>query len=288
MRITVVGTGRWGTFLAEYCRSIGHEVYTYDRESIEDINKLIRQSDFYIIAIPCQNIMDFLDKLNKESKEIPVVIAMKGLQMTTGFSMFDICTHNGINEKYILHLCGPAHPQELNNGKNALLSLSSKNYDLLKLISDQLTSNKIRFELDTNIEENMLGSALKNVAGLGAGILDGCGRSDLKGTYMVKILKEVDSFIYNFTGKKGIAYNLCHLGDYEATLFSKYSHNRQFGESWCRRESFEELAEGYYTIQSFDLDRDIYPLFNDLYAIFYKGDIDRYINQFLSDIIKEY
>ena len=43
------------------------------------------------------------------------------------------------------------------------------------------------------------------------------------------------------------AYGLCHLGDYEATVFSKYSHNRAFGEAFVKGESFTALAEGYYT-----------------------------------------
>ena len=28
------------------------------------------------------------------------------------------------------------------------------------------------------------------------------------------------------------AYGLCHLGDYEATIFSKHSNNRKFGEAY--------------------------------------------------------
>ena len=32
-------------------------------------------------------------------------------------------------------------------------------------------------------------------------------------------------------GKEHSAYGLCHLGDYEATLFSKHSQNRCYGEA---------------------------------------------------------
>ena len=45
-------------------------------------------------------------------------------------------------------------------------------------------------------------------------------------------------------------YGLCHLGDYEATVFSKYSHNRRFGESLITGETCEGLAEGYYTVKA--------------------------------------
>ena len=51
-------------------------------------------------------------------------------------------------------------------------------------------------------------------------------------------------------GREMSAYGLCHLGDYEATVFSKFSHNRQFGEAYVKGERFEQLAEGYYTAKA--------------------------------------
>ena len=51
-------------------------------------------------------------------------------------------------------------------------------------------------------------------------------------------------------GQERSAYGLCHLGDYEATLFSPHSHNRQFGEAWATGTPYDKLAEGYYTVQA--------------------------------------
>ena len=51
-------------------------------------------------------------------------------------------------------------------------------------------------------------------------------------------------------GSELSAYGLCHLGDYEATVFSPYSHNRQFGESFVRGQDYHQLAEGYYTVKA--------------------------------------
>lgn len=39
-----------------------------------------------------------------------------------------------------------------------------------------------------------------------------------------------------------------NLGDYEATVFSPYSHNRQFGESFVVGRAYGELAEGFHTV----------------------------------------
>ena len=37
------------------------------------------------------------------------------------------------------------------------------------------------------------------------------------------------------------------MGDYQATVFSEYSHNRRFGEAFVRGEPYGELAEGVAT-----------------------------------------
>ena len=33
-------------------------------------------------------------------------------------------------------------------------------------------------------------------------------------------------------------------------MFSPYSHNRQFGESFIRHQDYHRLAEGYYTVEA--------------------------------------
>lgn len=72
------------------------------------------------------------------------------------------------------------------------------------------------------------------------------------------------------------AYGLCHLGDYEATVFSPYSHNRRFGEAFVRGEEFDGgLAEGYYTAEAMVQLQEKYgaelPICTAVYDILYKG-----------------
>jgi glycerol-3-phosphate dehydrogenase (NAD(P)+) len=75
-------------------------------------------------------------------------------------------------------------------------------------------------------------------------------------------------------GNEMSAYGLCHLGDYEATLFSKWSHNRMYGEKFVQGERFEKLAEGVMTTKA------IYktakkkgiemPIVNELYKVLFE------------------
>ena len=51
-------------------------------------------------------------------------------------------------------------------------------------------------------------------------------------------------------GNELSAYGLCHLGDYEATLFSAHSHNRHYGECYVKGEPYGKLAEGVPTVKA--------------------------------------
>ena len=59
--------------------------------------------------------------------------------------------------------------------------------------------------------------------------------------------REVARLIKAMGGNELSAYGLAHLGDYEATLFSEYSHNRGYGELLIKGEKFQKLAEGVPT-----------------------------------------
>ncbi|HEX3023211.1 MAG TPA: NAD(P)H-dependent glycerol-3-phosphate dehydrogenase, partial [Lachnospiraceae bacterium] len=81
-------------------------------------------------------------------------------------------------------------------------------------------------------------------------MLDGLNLSTLKGALMSRGTREIARLIKAMGGNELSAYGLCHLGDYEATVFSKFGHNRQFGESYIKGESYTSLAEGYYTVKA--------------------------------------
>ena len=86
--------------------------------------------------------------------------------------------------------------------------------------------------------------------GIAAGMLDGAEISSLKGALMARGTREIARLIKAVGGSELSAYGLCHLGDYEATLFSLHSHNRKFGELFVKGEKFDKLAEGVATAKA--------------------------------------
>ena len=67
---------------------------------------------------------------------------------------------------------------------------------------------------------------------------------------MARGAREIARLIAAMGGNELSAYGLCHLGDYEATLFSPHSHNRKFGEAVVKGEPYTKLAEGAPTVKA--------------------------------------
>ena len=89
--------------------------------------------------------------------------------------------------------------------------------------------------------------------GIAAGMLDGLGLSALKGALMARGTRELARLVRAMGGNELTIYGLCHLGDYEATLFSKHSNNRRFGEAFTSGARFDKLAEGVATLKALRL-----------------------------------
>ena len=139
---------------------------------------------------------------------------------------------------------------------------------------------------------NEIGAAAKNVVGIAAGMLDGAKLSSLKGALMSRGTREIARLIKTMGGNELSAYGLCHLGDYEATVFSKFSHNRQFGEMFINGENFDKLAEGYYTVKALVNLGEKYgvdlPICNAVYKMLYEnGDKMETLNSLFSRSLKD-
>ena len=133
----------------------------------------------------------------------------------------------------------------------------------------------IRFYFGTDLIGSEIGAAAKNVVGIAAGMLDGAGLTTLKGALMSRGTREIARLISAMGGSELSAYGLCHLGDYEATVFSKFSHNRAFGEAFIKGQPYSELAEGYSTVRALVLLGRTYavelPICTAVYRILYEG-----------------
>ena len=165
--------------------------------------------------------------------------------------------------------------EELYNGIQNCMVIDSDNQAVRQKLVNEFSSDLIRFYYGQDLIGNQIGGAAKNVIGIAAGMLDGLNLATLKGPLMSRGTREISKLIKAMGGNELSAYGLCHLGDYEATVFSKYSHNRRFGESFVKGEEYKALAEGYDTVKAIvDFGKKYgvdLPICNAVYDILYNG-----------------
>ncbi len=276
MNISVLGCGRWGSFIAWYqatqlknkviswgpqgdysyevLKNTGKNEYVALDKSIEltcDLQYAVTASDVIIISISSQGLRGFMQKVAAyDVKDKIFVLCMKGIEEATGKRLSEVLIESGVKKDKIAVWVGPGHIQAFTQGIPNCMLIDSYDPALKKYIADSFKSSLIRFYYGNDIIGSEIGAAAKNVLGIAAGVLDGSGYVSLKGPLMARGAYEVGKLIKAMGGEFSSAYGLAHLGDYETTLFSEYSHNRRYGEMMAHGARFEKLAEGVMTAKA--------------------------------------
>ena len=207
-----------------------------------------RACEVVLISVPSQNLRALMQELPGWGvRDKLFVLCMKGLEMETGKRLSEVVAEEAWQVSRAAVWLGPGHVQEFTQGvPNCMVIDAACEADKRRLV-EAFGSDLIRFYYGEDLVGNEVGAAAKNVVGIAAGMLDGFGLASLKGALMSRATREYARLIKALGGSELSAYGLCHLGDYEATVFSPHSHNRHYGEAFVRGETFDKLAEGYYT-----------------------------------------
>ncbi len=300
MKMSVIGSGRWGTFLAWYSSRIFDEVTLYGREtsakfkrlSEERQNEYLRLNDniklssdmddtlsgveFVIISVGAQSFRNLVKELNNHDLTGKILIlCMKGIEKGAGKRLSEVVREEINQNVEVAVWLGPGHVQEFTNNIPNCMVVDSDNPDTTHKVIETFGSDLIRFYYGQDLIGTEIGAATKNVLGIAAGILDGLGYSSLKGALMARGTREVSRLIEGMGGNPLSAYGLSHLGDYEATLFSPHSHNRRYGESMVNGEKMAKLAEGVDTIKAVyeisEAKKIPMPITQALYKVIFNG-----------------
>ena len=276
MKAGVIGCGRWGSFIAWYLEQKGIETVLYGRMESRrfiqlqatgendlvkfsgrvgfssDLEALVKDCDILFISIATSNFRKLAYDLNQcsgiEGKRI--VLCMKGLEEKTGLRLSEIARGEIMQRVRIAVWVGPGHVQDFVAGRPNCMVIDSEDKEFKAQLVKMLSGELIRFYYGTDLLGNEVGAAAKNVIGIAAGLLDGLGKESLKGALISRGSREIGRLIAAMGGNELTAYGLAHLGDYAATVFSPYSHNRMFGEKFAKGEPYGELAEGVYTAKA--------------------------------------
>ena len=199
MKISVLGSGRWGSCIAWYLDRIGNEVvscglkdapdflelyykhkndYLTFPESIEvtpDLQYAVDRAEVIVISISSQHLRSYMKEITKYNVEGKTfVLCMKGVEAATGKRLSEVVGDFVDESKTPIAVwVGPGHPQDYVKGIPNCMVIDSKNQAVKERLVKELTSDLIRFYIGTDLIGSEIGAAAKNVVGIAAGFLDG-------------------------------------------------------------------------------------------------------------------
>ncbi len=275
MKISVIGSGGWGTAIsALLCRS-GHNVTLWSwKQEESDAIKLHKENREFLPGIQLPDGITFTADLEKAAKAelivlatpsgalpktveglsaflahgIPIVNLTKGLSADTNERFSEVisrlCPQNPV-----VALTGPSHAEEVGRQIPTTVVAASVHAEAAEKVQDAFMSPHFRVYTTQDIIGAELGGALKNVIALCAGIMDGLGFGDnTKAALMTRGLAEMTRLGVAMGANPATFAGLSGIGDLIVTCTSMHSRNRRAGILIGKGKSVQDALDEVHTV----------------------------------------
>jgi len=280
MKVTVLGSGAWGTALAMVLLENGHDVTLWS--FLEEECKVLRETgenpmlkgvplpkelklttdmnaaagcQAVVIATPSFALRSTAARLREIADHGTVLISVsKGIEKDTSLRLSQAIEEEVGDKCPVVVLCGPSHAEEV--GRKIPTALVSAADDIrdAEFVQDLFMNNRLRIYTSDDRVGAEICAALKNVIALCAGCCDGMGYGDnTKAMLMTRGLAEIARLGIALGGKPESFTGLTGVGDLIVTCCSMHSRNRRCGILIGQGKPVEEavreigaVVEGYY------------------------------------------
>ena len=324
MKITILGSGSWGTALGMILSSNGHSVTVWghnphsiaelqrtrrnDRHLPEidlpddwrftsDLPRALEHAEALLVCVPSRTMRSISERLGS-FRGSPIVSATKGIEAETGMTMCEVLQVGAPHSKNAV-LSGPSLAAEVARGIPTAVVSASDDPDTALLVQSLFHRPTFRVYRSSDRRGVELGGAIKNVMAIAAGVCDGCGFGDnSKAALVTRGVAEMRRLGVACGAQPETFAGLGGLGDLTVTCFSRLSRNRAFGEKLGRgvpiaqalAESLE-VVEGHPTARSaIDLARKhgvVTPILREVYEMLYAGkDVQKAVRDLLTRDLK--
>lgn len=258
MKITIYGTGSWGTALAQVLADKGHSPILVGRntDKIAEINTgfnstyfgdlpinpaisatadniaATKDADVVVFAVPSKEIKLLAEQISPHLSPSAVVInAGKGFDTEAGCRL-SVSLANSLPHltTSVISLIGPSHAEEVVRRDLTSICAVSKDLEGAKQVQQLFSCDYFRvYTTDDEIGAEY-GAAVKNVIALASGILAGRGYGDnAKAALVTRGLNEMMRYGISKGGRSETFAGLTGLGDLVVTCFSPHSRNYRAG-----------------------------------------------------------
>lgn len=298
-KIAILGTGAWGTALANVLIKNQKEVYMWgiNEDEVTDLNngynkkyfgndKLFNKPifattnikkiydinpDFVILAFPSQFIETTLLKISNNFKNKPIYINVaKGLNQKTN-SVWSKTIKKIIKgkSKGLVTLIGPSFAIEVFRANPTMINAISKNKSAAKRVATIFKNKNFKCIVNSDEIGAELSSALKNVMAIAMGIAYELHTSiNTRAAMLAQATKEISYIVKLFKGKQETLLQFCGIGDIYLTCTDEKSRNFSFGKSIAKNGLKKTLANNKKTVEGYLTTKIIYQIIksNDIDA----------------------
>ncbi len=233
--IAILGAGAFGTALACVLARGGQDVALWSRspkspvfplpEGVTRTQEMPARADVTLLVVPAQQTAAFLVEHGAALPDAPLVLCAKGIDRNSGELQTAIAARH-VPDMQTAVLTGPGFASEIAKGLPTALTLACADETLGKGLQRQLSTDRMRLYLTSDVTGAQLGGALKNVVAIGAGIAIGAGLGEsARAALMTRGFAEMRRLGVAMGGRDETFSGLSGLGDLALTCASPMSRN---------------------------------------------------------------
>ena len=288
MKVSVIGSGAWGTAIALLMRGNGYDVTIWSKFEEEaeglrnkrennllrgvlipeeivitsNIESAVRRSAAVMIAVPSFAVRETAEMLRALQgilmDDCVTVCLSKGIEKDTSSLFTNIIGSILGKSTPVASVSGPTHAEEVARCIPSACVAASEDISVAERVQSMLMNDFFRVYTSTDVIGVELGAALKNVIALSAGICEGLGFGDnTMAMLMTRGLAEIAELCVRMGGRKETLAGLTGLGDLIVTCMSQHSRNRRagvlIGKGMSTQDALREIGaivEGYYAAKA--------------------------------------
>ncbi len=287
-KVSVIGSGSWGTSLSNLLSINGVDTTLYVRNRelflnilekgensvylpsiklneklriVNSIDEACSFADVILLSVPVVYLRNVLKELSCcVNKNHIIMSSMKGMENGTFFTPSQIVgdvLH--IGEESFAVISGPNFAKEVAQKLPTATVVASKNIDLTKNLQNIFSCEYFRVYRSEDVSGVEIAAAMKNVMAIATGLSDGMGLgNNARASLITRGLAEMMRIGIKLNAKKETFMGLAGMGDLVLTCTGDLSRNRQVGMKLAKSENITDIlskmkmiAEGVNSARSF-------------------------------------
>jgi glycerol-3-phosphate dehydrogenase (NAD(P)+) len=270
MKVTIVGSGSWGTAFARLLHANGHavQVLTLTTAEADELNRKhvnehflpgvqvppevvfaalpeasLDGTELVVYAVPTQALREVADWVAERRPEGSLQLSLaKGLELRTFRRPTEIIAAE--TGAPAAALSGPNHAEEVARDMPSATVIAAHDEALCTALQQVVTSDVFRVYRNTDVVGVEFCGAVKNPIAIAVGMSDGLGFGDnTRASLITRSLAEVIRLGLRVGARFETFAGLAGIGDMIATCTSRHSRNRRAGELLAAGHAPSELQK---------------------------------------------